>query len=377
MRKLVSSIAMLAVVLGAATSALAWSPKLAVNDDVWAQVGLLGQLQFEAVEDGSGSKDDWSNDFFIRRARLMVQGSVHKNVKFFFSTDVPNAGKSRVKDSNDIILNDLFVDLQFMPEFNVAMGRILSPFSPEYRASAALLLGIDYNLGANKLMTPNDRAFWRDDGIEVRGLLFDGLIDYRVGLFRGERESGTTGINRDDNMRTTGMVMINLADAQPGFFYNMNSLGALKVLSFGGGYDYVGNSNAEDGKAWNLFALLEQPLGPGRIVASAAYYDWDGPNYGRSTTNGVTTFFEGNTISAQAGYLLPCPFLEGAKIQPVVRYQHQDNDNTDVKLDTFNIGLNYFLKGQNINFKVDYAINDQIINGEKVDAFRFQTQLLF
>lgn len=371
MRKFVSSIVMLTVVLCAATSALAWSPKLAVNDDVWAQVGFLGQFQFETAEDLAGNNDEWSKDFFIRRARLMVQGSVHKNVKFFFSTDAPNAGK-KVRGTaldSDFILNDAFVDLQFMPELNIAFGRILSPFSPEYRASAALLLGLDYNLNANKLFSPSDAlAFWRDEGIEVRGLLFEGLIDYRVGLFRGDR----TDRNLDDDLRTTGMVMVNLRDAQPGFFYNMNSLGTLKVLSFGGGYDYVGNSDDKDGKAWNVFGMLEQPLGPGHLVASAAYYDWDGPNYAGG--------FEGNTISAQVGYLLPCPFLEGAKIQPVVRYQHQDRENaTEYKLDTFNIGLNYFLKGHNINFKIDYAINDRIntTTGEKFDAFRFQTQLLF
>jgi hypothetical protein len=159
--------------------------------------------------------------------------------------------------------------------------------------------------------------------------------------------------------------MINLGDAQPGWFYNMNSLGSLKVLSFSAGYDYIGNSDAEKHKAWNLGAHLEQPLGSGRIVGSATYYHWDGP------------YYEGKTASIQAGYLLSCPFNDGSYIQPVLRWLHQDNDNADVKLDTFAIGLNYFLKGHNINFKVDYAINDKIIDGDHVDAFRFQTQLLF
>lgn len=362
MRKLVSSIAMLAVVLGAATSALAWSPKLAVNDDVWMQVGFLGQVQFEAVEDGSGNNDEWSNDFFARRARIMATGSVHKNVKFFFDTDVPNAGKRNT--SSDLVWNTGFIDVQIMPQLNISIGRILVPFSVENRASAAQTLGIDYNLRPTKVPSIADsRAAWRDDGIEVRGLLFEGLIDYRVGLFRGERDSVTNG---DDNLRTTGMIMVNFADAQPGWFYNMNSLGALKVLSFSAGYDYIslGGAGVEDHKAWNLGAHIDQPLGNGRIVGSATFYDWDGP------------YYSGQTASVQAGYLLPCPFREGSHIQPVLRWQHQDPDN-GTELNTFNIGLNYFLKGHNINFKVDYAINDQIINGDKVDAFRFQTQLLF
>jgi hypothetical protein len=360
MRKLFSGIVMLAVVLGVGFPAFAWSPKLEINEDVWMKIGFLGQVQFEALEDGSGNHNKWSNDFFARRVRILGQGSVHKNVKFFFDTDVPNAGKEH--DNNDLIWNDGFIDLQFMPEFKVAFGRILVPFSVENKVSAAALLGIDYNLNATKIPTFIDRAFWRDDGIEVRGILLDGLIDYRVGLFRGERDAA---LNGDDDMRGTGLVMVNFGDAQPGWFYNTNSLGSLKVLSISAGYDYIGNSDVEDHKAWNVGAHLEQPLGKGRIVGSATFYDWEGP------------YYEGQTASVQAGYLLPCPFREGSFIQPVLRWLYQDNDNTDVELNTFAIGLNYFLKGHNINFKVDYAINDKIIDGERVDAFRFQTQLLF
>jgi hypothetical protein len=361
MGKSVSIFAAMAALLLACTSAQAWSPKLQVNEDMWIQIGFLGQAQFEAVQDGSGNNNKWSNDFFARRARLMGQGSVHEKVKFFFDTDIPNAGKDDETD-NDLVWNDGFIDLQFMPEFNLSFGRILVPFSVENKASAALLLGIDYNINATKIPTLIDRAFWRDDGIEVRGILFNGLVDYRAGLFRGERDKDFNG---DDDMRSTGMVMINLGDAQPGWFYNMNSLGALKVLSFSAGYDYIGNSDVENHKAWNLGLHLEQPVGNGRIVGSATYYDWDGP------------YYEGKTSSVQAGYLLPCPFNDGSYIQPVLRWLHQDNDNTDVELDTFAIGLNYFLKGHNINFKVDYSINDKIIDGDRVDAIRFQTQLLF
>jgi hypothetical protein len=351
-----------------AGSALAWTPKLEVNEDVWMQLGFLGQMWVETVEDNAGESDKWSKDFYFRRARILGMGSVHKNVKFFFDTDVPNSGKKGNAD-NDLILNDAFIDLQVMPEFNVSFGRILVPFSVENKASAALLLGIDYNTNVTKLpLNFIKSAFWRDDGVEVRGILLDGLIDYRVGIFDGE---GDTGLNPDDHLRSTGMVMINLGDAQPGWFYNMNSLGSLKVLSLSAGYDYIGNGGAgiEDGKAWNVGAHIEQPLGNGRIVGSATFYDYDGPNY---------SAFEGQAASVQAGYLMPCPFNEGSHIQPVVRWQHQDNDITDRKLDSYGIGMNYFLKGHNINFKAEYTINDRFAaDGDRVDAFRFQTQLLF
>ena len=373
MRKFLCGIVVMSLVLGTAFQALAWSPKLEVSEDVWMQVGFMGQIQFEAIEKGSGNNKRWSNDFFARRARILGMGSVHKNVKFFFDTDVPNAGK-RGSD-NSLVWNDGFVDLQFLPQFNISLGRILVPFSVENQGSAAQLLGIDYNLNATKVPTVINRAFWRDDGIEVRGLLLDGMIDYRIGLFRGERDDVKIMVddeivnfnrNPNDNLRTAGMVMINFADSQSGWFYNMNSLGALNILSYSVGYDYIslGGAGIKDQFNWNVGAHIDQPLGAGRIVGSATYYNWDGP------------YYDGKTASIQAGYLMDCPFRAGAHLQPVLRWQYQD-ESQGSKLNTFNIGLNYFLKGHNINFKADYAINDRKIDGKRVDAFRFQTQLLF
>jgi hypothetical protein len=346
-----------------------------VDDNTWLQIGLLAQLQFEAAERSAGvNGDEWGAEFFARRIRITGRGSVHRKVKFWFSTDVPNAGKSGV--ANDIIWNDGFVDFQLLPELNIAVGRFLIPFSPDNRASAGSLLGIDYNLNLIKLPTPVDRAFWRDDGVEVRGVLFGGIVEYRGGVFRGARTFNLAAAgdpvelnNPDHLLRTTGMVMVNLADPQPGWFYNPNSLGALKVLSLGAGYDRIPNSavGIDLSQAWNAFAMVEQPVGAGRVNLLAAYYHWDGPAW--------VGGFEGKTMGVQAGYLFPGTAL-GGRWQPVLRLQRQDSD-TDVPLNTFNVGLNYLVKGHAINVKLDFAINERLAAGEKASTCRAQTQLLF
>ena len=352
------------------------APRLGTDENTWLQLGVLAQLQFEAAEDAGGvSADKWGYDFFARRFRVMGRGSVHQKVKFWFSTDIPNAGRAGA--ANGIIWNDGFIDVQLRPEFNLAMGRFLVPFSPDNRASAGSLLGIDYNLNLLKIPTFADRAFWRDDGLEARGVLLGGLIEYRGGVFHGAPSVNLAAAgqpvrlnNPDHHLRTTGMLMINLGDAQPGWFYNPNSLGALKLLSVGAGYDRIPNSALDiaNSEAWNVFALVDQPLGKGRINAMAAYYKWEGPVW--------TGGFEGETMGAQLGYLLPGEFLQG-KWQPVVRFQRQDNPDAAFELNTVNLGLNFLLKGHAINFKADYAINDRRVAGEDVDAFRFQTQLVF
>ena len=363
-----------ALVAAIASPTPAQAPK-PPDDNTWIQIGLLAQLQFESAEMTAGVAGvKRSADFFVRRARIIGRGSVHQKVKFFFSTDVPNAGKSGVP--NDLVWNDGFVDFQLLPQLNIAVGRFLIPFSPDNRASAGSLLGIDYNLNLLKLPTPVDRAFWRDDGIEVRGVLFGRYVEYRGGVFRGARTVNLAAVgdpvllnNPDHLLRTTGMVMINLADAQPGWFYNPNSLGALTVLSVGAGYDRIPNSavGIDNSHAWNAFVLVEQPIGKGRVNALAAYYDWEGPAWGGG--------FAGKTMGVQLGYLLPVGTL-GGKWQPVVRLQRQDSD-AGITLNTVNLGLNYLLKGHAVNVKLDYAIDERQVAGNKADTFRCQTQLLF
>lgn len=352
----------------------AWSPKLEVDEDTWIQLGFLGQFRYEAAENRAGTDSDyWSSQFFTRRARVMGLGSVHENVRFFFSTDVPNTGLAGTP--NTMVWNDGFVDFQIMPELKIAFGRILVPFSVENQASAASLLGIDYNLSLLKTPSPVDRAFWRDDGIEVRGILLDGMIDYRVGVFRGVRDFD---LNPNFMPRATGMVLVNLQDSQPGWFYNPNSLGSLDVVSFGAGFDYLTNSasGVDDGLAISAFGLVEQGIAGGRLNAMVSYFHWQGTGWGGG--------FEGATMGAQVGYLLPMEVLAG-KMQPVLRFQRQDDSRetgtaagAGFALNTINLGLNYYLKGQAANLKLDYALNDRRDGeGQRVDTLRLQAQLLF
>jgi len=366
----------MALTLGWTVPCRAQTARLGTDEHTWLQLGFLAQLQFEAADRAGGlTADKWGYDFFARRVRLMGRGSVHRKVKFFFSTETPNAGRAGA--ANGIIWNDGFVDFQLRPEINVAMGRFLMPFSPDNRAAAGNLLGIDYNTNALKIPTFLDRAFWRDDGIEARGVLFRGRFEYRGGVFHGTPPTNIAAAgqpplisNPDHSLRTTGMAMVNFADAQPGWFYNPNSLGALRLLSVGAGYDRIPNSAATiaDSRAWNVFALVDQPLGRGRVTGLAAYYDWEGPAWSGG--------FEGTTIGAQLAWLVPGEVLQG-RWQPVVRFQRQDNPNAGFELTTVNLGVNFLLRGHTINVKVDYAFNDRLVSGERVDAVRFQTQLVF
>lgn len=365
MMKSISSGLLTAVALALVPhAASAWSPKLEVSETTWVQLGYLHQFWYESVDDGAGVAEDRSrsSDFFTRRNRVMLLGQATESIWFFLNYDAP-AG-SAAGDRQDPVLTDAMIDFRINPAFNVVVGRQLVPFSIDNNTSAVTLTGIDYPTRAlvNQPTTASG-AFWRDDGIAVRGLLGGGMLDYRVGYFRGDRDAGR---NSGEDGRFTGMVMINLASPQGGWFFNQNSLGALDVLSFGVGFDQMSRSDQDDHTAFSVFFTAEKGLGAGHLSANAAYYDWEGVG----SPGGA--FYNGGTTSVLALAFQPT----GSKWQPVLRWQNQDPDDGS-KLDTIGIGLSYYISGHRANIKAEYSIDDQRIDGSEVDAFRIQTQLFF
>jgi len=339
-------------------TASAWSPKLEVNENAWVQLGYLHQFWYESVDDKNAG--DRSNDFFTRRNRIMLLGQAAEKVHFFVNYDA--ASGSAAGGRQDPVLTDAFIDYRIAPEFNVMVGRMLVPFTIDNQSSAVSLTALDYPTRtlANQPTTPSG-AFWRDDGIMARGLLGGGMVGYRVGYFRGDRDATR---NDGGDGRITGMVTINLASPQGGWFFNQNSLGALDVLTFGAGYDSMGRASAgfDDHEAWSLFFTAEQGIGAGHLSLNGTYIDWDGV---------IGGFGDGKSFSLQAAFL-----PTGSKWQPVVRWQQQDPDAGD-SLDTIGLGLSYFISGHRANIKAEYSIDDQFVGGEKTDAFRVGAQVFF
>jgi hypothetical protein len=96
---------------------------------------------------------------------------------FFVETDNDNAGKAGgASVSTDI--QDAFMDVRLVDKDMVKAwlsgGLILLPFSFENKASAASLLGIDYNAETIKF---SNHFVWRDYGAEVHGTAFKDKID--------------------------------------------------------------------------------------------------------------------------------------------------------------------------------------------------------
>jgi hypothetical protein len=381
------SIAMVIATSSAAQAQEEGVAKLAYGPDKWIQLHLLLQVwgQFKEYYDadpyGQGEsptkESTIDKSFFLRRARIILQGQVAKNVSFFLETEDFDAGKddtaNKGSEGTGLFTLDAFINYRVADELQIAVGMILLPFMHHNRQSAVSLLGVDYNTAFVESGVKATNV-WRDYGLEARGLLFNGILDYRIGVFQG-RDRATLddeGLNTNtrDYPRYTGRIQINMKEPETGFFYSGNYLGMKNIISIGAGIDYQQQvlpadpgTVPDDYLAWTVDFIIDHGLARGYAFAlQAAYvnvkncpetaYPLSGPSY-----------LDSYAYFVQAGLLI------SKNIQPVLKYYNVITSNGyNASTSHAIMGLNFYINKHNANIKTEFAYplgdNDGVI-GEK------------
>ena len=228
-----------------------------------------------------------------------------------------------------MFIQDAFATLKPMGDMlKVDVGYMLPPLSHNAIQGAGTLYGWDYfaYTFARTAMSsaPTASPVGRDLGVELRGLVVDGHIEYRVGMFQGQRNAAIAAIAADPAMgiaavpgvqgarnffRVAARLQVNVFDAEPGFFYAGTYLGAKKILSFGG----VVRLSSRTTSPTTSTAFVDMPLGPGVVTGQVDYSHWDGGTYILAPTVTPKQW----ALDGEAGYT-----FVGFKFAPIVRIEH-------------------------------------------------------
>jgi hypothetical protein len=174
--------------------------------------------------------------------------------------------------------------------------------------------------------------------------VLDGRIDYRVGLFQGVRNPQTaTEVASKNFFRMAARLQVNLLDPETAFFYQGTYLGAKKVLSFGGSYDFQ-----DTYKAFSVDAFADLPIGPGVFSGQAAYAYWDGNTF-------IPTFRKQKAAFGEVGYT-----FAGLRLCPILRLEHlwaptAAAGGTTPDQTRYAGGLAWFAYGHSSNLKAFYT----------------------
>lgn len=352
----------LACLLGAAGAAQAGGT-ISLGDDKSISLGLGLKTSYTST-DGAAPDGGRSSDFNLDSARLYMNASLNKYVKATFNTE---------KDANDNVkVLDAFGEFQFMPEFNIQMGRTIIP------SDRANLSG-GYYLPAWDFAGVGSQAYSkfasRDDGALVWGKVFDKKLVYSAGAFQGRRGAS----NESDSMLLAGRIAYNFWDPEPAPAYLTGSTyyGSANILTlaFWGQQQKNGVGSAavkDDYSTWGSDILLETQLGIGVFTAEGGYSDYGWSN--ASATADGTINGPGKSGIVSLAYLFPQQIGWG-KFQPVYRYQAYSPDTgADRKVSDY--AVNYVIDGSNARVVATYR-TDKVDGNETIDSFILGLQLQF
>ena len=366
-----------------APAAPAWPPSVSFKQEASSgntiKVGLLLQPQFQLL--GNHDLDGNSYNLFLRRTRLLVSGTLFGTFEYFFDTDYPNlfladntaanpaamppTAASTVKLTPGMNIQDAFVTWKAYGDmFKVDAGYMLPPMAHNAVQGAGTLYSWDYFMftflsTANTLLGSQASPVGRDLGVQLRGLLFDGHLEYRAGLFQGLRDTDTaTNVGSNNFFRATGRIQVNLLDAEPGFFYAGTYLGKKKILSFG--------ISGDTQSSYHYFAgdgFADLPAGPGIFTAQINAAHWNGGTF-------IPGLPKETAVMGEIGYN-----FDPIHISPIFRAEYLWS--TAANQAHVGGGLAFWPFGHNSNLKAFYTRNTETGTPHGDNQFNLQWQLYF
>jgi len=311
-------------------------------------VTLGGGLQTSFVHDDPDGADS-TDAFKLNSARLYINGSATKNVKFMFNTEYNGA-------SNDIGVLDAVAMIEFSPKFNVWFGRFLPPsdranlYGPYYAHHWSVFTdGVQDGYPFIFQGRDNGAMYWGQFGkVKVSGGIFDG-----------------TSATGHDTLISAGRVQVDFWDPEGGYYLNGTYYGDKNLLAIG----LAGQTQGSDRNAYSADFLLERKvMGGGAVSFEAEWAKYDG-------LGGYSASY----VTNDGGYLLGAylfPQLVGpGRFEVLGKYAHaRFRDGVtpldfDYDQDTSEFNFNYVIK--QFNARLMMFIKDTSFDAVRTDFLQF------
>lgn len=140
---------------------------------------VRGLVQTDVRYFPNSGGDTGVDSIYMRRVRPIFEGTAYK---YFDFKIMPDFGDGKT------VLQDAYADITYFPYAKFRAGKFKVPFSLERLQSASDLLFVERSIANN--LPPN-----RDEGLQLFGDLFDGVLSYQAGFFNGVIDGGSTDLD--------------------------------------------------------------------------------------------------------------------------------------------------------------------------------------
>lgn len=356
--------------------------KIEIDEDSWISVGAGARMGYTRTY---GAADGTSNTFAIHSVRLYVDGQARENIAYTFNAVCRSCVFQREDDFEDlgatgeIDVLDAIARFEFSPQFNVWLGRMLTP------ADRIEMNGPYYGLNWNQYtvpLLPSDQLgraglVGRDDGVTVWGS--HGKFQYAVGIFDGVDSGGETGPNQNDNVLWAGRFSYNFLTMESGPFYYTSStyygeIGDVLTAAVSLQHQEDGTGIATDSADFTAVifdGLFEKVLPGGAVLTLEGEYKMFDANLASLQANtclAPNSFcpFDGDAYFTTAAYLFAEPVGIG-RVQPYTRYTSNEPDSgPDSNLTEF--GVNYVIEGHNLRLNANFTTGTASLTGVRGDS---------
>src|SRR5713226_7706669 len=223
------------------------SRELKLGEYTWFRFAVQVQAWYKAALDRiiqpDGSDGSYSTDFYCRRCRFFVTGSVVKDIYFNVLFEAANVGKAdpvtgaRTVPTPSIL--DAYGQVKFADYFWLSGGSILMPLTRNGLQPTTTYVSIDNaNIDTTPVLQGNSNVL-RDLGFQANGFFAANHVEYRLGVFQGSRQASIPTQAASHNApRFVAMVSANLWDTETGYVNGGHYFGAKRVLGVMGNFDY-------------------------------------------------------------------------------------------------------------------------------------------
>jgi phosphate-selective porin len=338
------------------------------------KLGGLLQAQSDLGDRGDRRFSSENDRFYLRRARVKASGLFLEEFDFRIELDL--FGTLGETTGLRAQMTDGYITWNKWEEANLRFGQFKTPFGYEQLAADPKLFTIERSL-ANDRLTLN-----RQIGAQVSGNFLEKRIGYATGVFNGN--SANNNFNDNEEFLFAGRISGTPWEGQwlkqeakwtvgtNGYFSDDAGIGSMGAEF---GFDSVPGGTADNIFSGNrLGAGIDTQLHLGPFDLWAEYLT----TRFKPTDNLPQDEFEADGWYVQGSY-----FIVLKRLQGVVKYESFDPD-TEVDgntVDTLTIGLNYYIKGDDIKVQLNYLLTDAGVNSgfvfDNQNKILLRLQLIF
>jgi hypothetical protein len=324
-----------------------------VNDDVGFRLGMLLQGWADWTQDAISQ--GYSQNLFLRRVRVIVAGTVAPSVSFFYQTDNPRLGNAGTAGTKS--LDTGFLTQDAFAEWKIAGDKVMLDaglfYTPQSRGvlnSSSSTVSFDTPTFGQQQVRSTQSSAGRDVGFGIKGYLAEDHLEYRTGVFAGQRQAATTQVAASrSSPRVAARLQYDFCDTEKGYTYVGTNRGARKILAVGAWGDTQG-----DFEAYGADVMADIPIGKDAVTAEADTLLYDGGKQFQQIVGGVATPLlpRQRVFLAQGGF-----YFHAFLLQPFLRYERLDFSESRFQAgdqQRYSGGLNWYISGQNLKVTAFY-----------------------